>query len=90
MYDTNTFNVTIVDILNRAPENTGEEKTPLEVIQLERHNDRLKEALMRLRDATQEQEAELNRKIKALEKENYELEDYKGNIMHMLLIFIVC
>lgn len=46
---------------------------------------------MRLRDATQEQEAELNRKIKALEKENYELEDYKGNdIMRMLFIFIIC
>ncbi|KAL1934362.1 hypothetical protein VTP01DRAFT_6544 [Rhizomucor pusillus] len=65
------------DILNRAPEKEGDERSPLEVIQLERHNERLKEALMRLRDATTEHEAELNRKIKALEKENYELEEYK-------------
>ncbi|KAI8329056.1 dynein associated protein-domain-containing protein [Chlamydoabsidia padenii] len=35
------------DILNRAPQNNGDEKTPLEVIQLERHNERLKDALLR-------------------------------------------
>ena len=37
------------DILNRPPaERDGdEEKTPIEVIQLERHNERLKDALMR-------------------------------------------
>ena len=36
------------DILNRPPaERDGVEKTPLEVIQLERHNERLKDALMR-------------------------------------------
>jgi dynactin 1 len=37
------------DIMNRIPErgDGNEEKTPLEVIQLERHNERLKEALMR-------------------------------------------
>ncbi|ORZ03356.1 dynein associated protein-domain-containing protein [Syncephalastrum racemosum] len=32
---------------------------------------------MRLRDATTEHEAELNRRIKSLEKDNYELEDFK-------------
>lgn len=36
-----------LDILNRAPEKEGDERSPLEVIQLERHNERLKEALMR-------------------------------------------
>lgn len=36
-----------LDILNRAPENNGSDKTPLEVIQLERHNERLKDALLR-------------------------------------------
>lgn len=38
------------DIINKPPElsNTdNEERTPLEVIQLERHNQRLKEALLR-------------------------------------------
>ncbi|KAF7727233.1 hypothetical protein EC973_007846 [Apophysomyces ossiformis] len=66
------------DIMNRVSDREGDEKTPLEVIQLERHNDRLKEALVRLRDATTEHEADLNRKIKALEKENYELEEIKN------------
>lgn len=35
------------DIINRVPDHDGDEKTPLEVIQLERHNERLKEALMK-------------------------------------------
>jgi dynactin 1 len=35
------------DIINRVPDRDGEEKTPLEVIQLERHNERLKEALLK-------------------------------------------
>ncbi|CAO3591941.1 unnamed protein product [Absidia cylindrospora] len=65
------------DILNRAPENNGDEKTPLEVIQLERHNERLKDALLRLRDATTEHETDLNRKIKELERENHELAEVK-------------
>ncbi|KAG1147474.1 hypothetical protein G6F37_004057 [Rhizopus arrhizus] len=65
------------DIMNRVPERDGEEKTPLEVIQLERHNERLKEALMRLRDATMARENELCDKIKELEKETHELEELK-------------
>lgn len=38
------------DILNKPPEvlsTDNEERTPLEVVQLERHNERLKEALLR-------------------------------------------
>jgi dynactin 1 len=38
------------DIINKPPELSNadsEERTPLEVIQLERHNERLKEALLR-------------------------------------------
>ena len=38
------------DILNKPPEilsTENEERTPLEVVQLERHNERLKEALLR-------------------------------------------
>ncbi|KAF9180030.1 hypothetical protein BGZ51_006508 [Haplosporangium sp. Z 767] len=38
-------------------------------LQLERQNERLKEALLRLRDMTSEQEAEMTRKLKNLEKE---------------------
>ncbi|CAO3607813.1 unnamed protein product [Mucor hiemalis] len=66
------------DIINRVPDRDGDEKTPLEVIQLERHNERLKEALMRLRDATTARENELVDRIKDLEKDSYELEDVKG------------
>ncbi|RCI05266.1 hypothetical protein CU098_009430 [Rhizopus stolonifer] len=65
------------DIINRIPDRDNEEKTPLEVIQLERHNERLKEALMRLRDATTARENELLDKVRNLEKETYELEEVK-------------
>lgn len=68
------------DLMNRPPDiqyDMNEERTPLEIIQLERHNERLKEALLRLRDATAEQENELNYRIKTLEQENYELEEIK-------------
>jgi|1186.fasta_scaffold184299_2 hypothetical protein len=72
----------------------------LEIIQLEKHNDRLKEALVRylqyktinlfigslltwyflyrLRDVMSEQEAELNKKNKTLEKELASLQDIQG------------
>ncbi|KAI8647403.1 dynein associated protein-domain-containing protein [Parasitella parasitica] len=68
------------DILNKPPElspASNEERTPLEIVQLERHNERLKEALLRFRDATAENENELNNKIKLLEHENYELEEIR-------------
>ena len=68
------------DILNKPPEvlsTDNEERTPLEVVQLERHNERLKEALLRFRDATAEHENELNMKIKTLEQENYEFEEIR-------------
>ncbi|KAI9251046.1 dynein associated protein-domain-containing protein [Sporodiniella umbellata] len=66
------------DRMNRPPEERGaheDERTPLEVIQLERHNERLKDALLRLRDAANDSEAELNLKIKILEQESHELEE---------------
>ncbi|KAI9032609.1 dynein associated protein-domain-containing protein [Phycomyces nitens] len=65
------------DIINRTSTREGEEKTPLEVVQLERHNERLKEALMRYRDSATEHEADLNRKIKILEKESYEFDEVR-------------
>ncbi|RCH96124.1 hypothetical protein CU098_003948, partial [Rhizopus stolonifer] len=65
------------DVMNRVPDRDGEEKTPLEVIQLERHNERLKDALMRLRDVTTAKESELYERIKELEKDTHELEELK-------------
>ncbi|CAG8561290.1 7705_t:CDS:10 [Paraglomus occultum] len=47
----------------------------VEVRQLELQNARLKEALVRLRDVTSEQEAELQKKLKAAEKELTSLQD---------------
>lgn len=44
-------------------------------LQMERHNERLREALIRLRDLTQEQEEESKAQIKALEKD---LEDFEA------------
>ncbi|KAI9323317.1 dynein associated protein-domain-containing protein [Dichotomocladium elegans] len=61
------------DILNRAPDVNGDGRTSLEVVQLERQNERLREALLRLRDVTAEHEEELNAKVKQLEEENYDL-----------------
>ncbi|KAG9306594.1 hypothetical protein G9A89_004791 [Geosiphon pyriformis] len=62
------------DLLNHA-EGNGDGRSAVEIIQLERQNERLKEALVRLRDVTSEQESELNRKIKSLEKELSSLQD---------------
>jgi dynactin 1 len=54
-------------------EMTPEEKTSKGWLQMERDNGRLREALMRLRDMTQEAEHELNDKIKGLEVDLREL-----------------
>ncbi|ORX48475.1 hypothetical protein DM01DRAFT_255950 [Hesseltinella vesiculosa] len=67
------------EILNKPPDVSGNDsKTPLEVIQLERHNERLKEALIKLRDATADKEAELNGRLKDMEHECLELQDIRG------------
>ncbi|KAI9273593.1 dynein associated protein-domain-containing protein [Sporodiniella umbellata] len=71
-----------LDLLRREADVVAEhgsdpERASLEVIQLERHNERLKGALLRLRDVTTCQEAELNLKIKRLEQENDELQDFR-------------
>ncbi|KAJ1310514.1 hypothetical protein OPQ81_007245 [Rhizoctonia solani] len=47
----------------------GEGKKSLDVLQLEKHNERLKEALIKLRQITQETDAEQKRKIAELERE---------------------
>ncbi|KAG4216644.1 hypothetical protein PC116_g34875, partial [Phytophthora cactorum] len=52
-----------------------EERASAGWLQMERHNERLREALIRLRDLTQEQEEESKAQIKALEKD---LEDFEA------------
>ncbi|ORX62149.1 hypothetical protein DM01DRAFT_1379982 [Hesseltinella vesiculosa] len=65
------------DILNQPPRAASDGRTPLEIVQLERHNERLKDALMRLRDASKEHETELTKRIKELEHDALELADLR-------------
>ncbi|KKY22497.1 putative 90s preribosome component rrp12 [Diplodia seriata] len=54
-----------------------EERTSMGWLQLERENERLREALLRLRDITQESESELRDQLKSLEEDNQELSGVK-------------
>lgn len=54
-------------------------KDSLAYIQLEKHNDRLKEALLRLRDMSQETEQEQRRRIAEMEKDIVGLDDLQSN-----------
>jgi dynactin 1 len=54
-----------------------EEKTSQGWLQMERQNERLREALVRLRDMTQQQEGELKDHIKSLEEDLQELSEVK-------------
>lgn len=54
-----------------------EERASTNWIQLERNNERLREALIRLRDLTQQQEEELRDQIKSLEEDVQELTNVK-------------
>lgn len=63
-----------LDILREENQELGREMNPEERtsqgwMQMERSNERLREALIRLRDVTQEQEAELKDQIESLEEE---------------------
>ncbi|KAI7830262.1 dynein associated protein-domain-containing protein, partial [Gamsiella multidivaricata] len=58
-----------VDLNVFQQEESGMSNPAVNQIQLERQNERLKEALLKLRDMTSEQEAEMTRKLKNLEKE---------------------
>ena len=58
-------------------EMSPEEKTSQGWLQMERNNERLREALMRLRDMTQQTESELRDEIKSLEEEVRELTSVK-------------
>ncbi|KAI9824593.1 MAG: hypothetical protein M1832_001683 [Thelocarpon impressellum] len=66
------------DVLRSEREELGEdggdeEKTSQGWLHMERENGRLREALLRLRDMTQQSEAELNAQIKSLEEDAQEL-----------------
>lgn len=54
-------------------------KSSLAYIQLEKQNERLKEALMRLRDLSQETEQDQRRRISEMEKDVMGAEDVQGN-----------
>ncbi|KAI5846571.1 dynein associated protein-domain-containing protein [Morchella snyderi] len=58
-------------------EMTQEEKTSAGWLQMEKQNERLREALLRLRDMTSQTEIELKETIKSLEEDNNELVEIK-------------
>ncbi|KAI4177465.1 MAG: hypothetical protein LQ343_000446 [Gyalolechia ehrenbergii] len=71
-----------VEVLQEENQELGtemspEEKTSKGWLQMERSNERLREALMRLRDVTQEQEADLREQIVELERDLHRLEGAK-------------
>ena len=71
-----------VEVLKEENELLGQETSPEEKtsqgwLKLDRTNERLREALMRLRDVSQEKEAELNDQITSLENDVKELADVK-------------
>ncbi|KAI0066601.1 hypothetical protein BV25DRAFT_1820618 [Artomyces pyxidatus] len=59
--------------------------TSLAYIQLEKQNARLKEALIRLRDVTQETEQEQRRRIAEMEKDVMNLDDMQGQLESTLI-----
>ena len=71
-----------VEILREENEELGREMSPEEKtsqgwLQMEKTNERLREALIRLRDMTQEEEASLKSQISGLEREAQELDKLK-------------
>ncbi|GAB7360344.1 hypothetical protein MBLNU230_g8302t1 [Neophaeotheca triangularis] len=60
-----------------SKEMSPEERTSTGWLQMEKSNERLREALLRLRDMTHEQEAELKDQIKNLEAQIKEFDEYK-------------
>jgi dynactin 1 len=58
----------------------GDGKNTLAYIQLEKQNERLKEALVRLRDISQETDQEQRRRISEMEKDIMNIDDMQGEI----------
>ena len=67
--------------LELAQEMSPEEKTSQGWLHMERSNERLREALMRLRDMTQQQEADLKDQVAELEKDVQELTTAKAQYL---------
>ena len=65
-----------------SKEMSPEEKTSQGWLQMEREKDRYREALMRLRDVTQQQEADLKKQVAELEKDLEELRNIKNEHTH--------
>jgi len=73
-----------VEVLREENAELGGEMSPEEKasqgwLQMERNNERLREALLRLRDMTQQQEAELRDQIKSLEEDVRDLSGVKDH-----------
>lgn len=66
-----------------AKEISPEEKTSQGWLQMERSNERLREALMRLRDITQQQEADLRDQVAELERDLQGLSGVKEESLHI-------
>ena len=66
-----------------SKEMSPEEKTSQGWLQMEREKDRYREALMRLRDVTQQQEADLKDQVAELEQDLEELNKIKNEHTHM-------
>ncbi|KAL8736484.1 MAG: hypothetical protein Q9166_000276 [cf. Caloplaca sp. 2 TL-2023] len=71
-----------VEVLREENQELGKEMSPEEKtsqgwLQMERSNERLREALMRLRDVTQEQEADLREQVAELEADLHSLKGAK-------------
>lgn len=72
-----------VEILQEENEELSKDMSPEERasqgwLQMQRENERLREALLRLRDWSQEQEAQLREDIKVLEEDSQELSTLRG------------
>ena len=76
-----------IEILREENQELGKEMSPEEKtsqgwLQMERSNERLREALMRLRDITQQQEADLRDQVAELERDLRDLSGIKEECLH--------
>ena len=76
-----------VEVLREENQEFGKEMSPEEKtsqgwLQMERSNERLREALLRLRDITQQQEADLRHQVAELQKDIQDLSGVKEECVH--------
>lgn len=76
-----------VEVLREENQELGQEMSPEEKtsqgwLQLERSNERLREALLRLRDVTQQQEADLKNQVTELEQDLQDMNKLKEGYQH--------